>query len=788
MSATPKNFDRDSLVNALSHWLRWRGHTLAHDAFSRNFKAESGAQSLFALRSAARDFGIRLDVLKGLDKVPLTMAGQPEFPAIAVFLDGSCQLVRGKTPTGQYVLSSLVAKGSLEVPDATVSVVPIQMARDGGSGQSVAQQFEPHVDDGMRMVEAQQIHGWLRVRLDRWRLGQTLFGNEKSPRHWIWNAVRAQWPLYLQGAVGAMLINVLAALAALYSMQIYDRVIPTNAQSTLMALTVGVVILYMFDLALRSLRGYIVDSASRRVDLRLSSDIFEQALGVRMEARPQQTGTFIAQLREHESVREFLMSGVLFLLSDLPFIGIFLLLIWTIGGSVVWVPVVAILLTVIVSLILQWPLAKLAHENNRESSMRQGLLIEAVEGAETLKTLNAEWRMQRRWHELSSLLAGTSLQSKNWSNANTNLSYTISQLAYAAMIVVGVYFIAKGDLTTGALVACSILLGRCLQPLNGLVGLIVRFHSVRSSTRTLDGLMSLPVDRPADKSFVDLVAFKGQLHAQNLHFSYVGNDTLAVDVSNLIIQPGEKVAILGRTGSGKSTLLRLLSSLYKPSAGRVRLDGLDLQHIEPTRLRESLGYLTQDVRLFAGTLKDNLLLGAGPVSDDEVISVIKDVGVDRMVSQHPMGLSMPIFEGGGGLSGGQRQAVGLARLMLCKPGVILLDEPTASMDQQSEAELIAKLQWVKNPDVTLVIVTHKPSMLAWANRLIIMERGQIIADGPKDAVLAKLSGGGITITPSKSAAGSVPPNAGRPGVVIGKVVAASQPTPAQTDDQLEPKP
>lgn len=748
--------DRDSFVTSLSHWLRWRGHTLSHDIFSQRFALPAGSHELDALQNCASELGLRVKLREGVVNVPQNSAGHDEFPAVALLKNGTCVLVRGKTQDGDWVVSHTAKFVRSRLNDDAPPISP------GSTGQAEVLERVAQERTQPELITDKDVLGWIPVQLERRRLHEEMFGPARTPRAWIWATVRRQWGLYAQGAVAAAFINILAALAALYSLQIYDRVIPTNAQSTLWVLTIGVLGLYMFDFILRSLRSYLIDTASRRVDLKLSGQVFEQALGVRMEARPQHMGTFISQLREHESVREFLMSGVLFVISDLPFILVFLVMIYVIGGSLVLVPAIAIPVMILLSLLVQIPLAKLARANQREGSARSGLLIEAVEGAETLKTLNAEWRMSRRWQELSQLLSGTMLKTKNWSNLNNNLAYTLSQVVYVAVIVMGVYLTTKGDLTTGALVAVSILVGRCMQPVSGLVALLVRYHQARSSTETLDNIMGLPVDRPADQSFISLNKHAGQLQVQNLQFSYVANDMLAVDVPHILIQPGEKVAILGRTGSGKSTLLRLLSGLYLPTRGRVRLDGLDVSQIDPTRFRESVGYLTQDVRLFAGTLKENLLLGCGPVSDDKLMAAVKATGVDRMVQMHPQGLDMPIFEGGGGLSGGQRQAVGLARMMLCEPVVCLLDEPTASMDQQSETELIQRLDWVKNPAVTLVVVTHKPSMLQWANRVVVMEQGRVITDGPKESVLKLLQTGGIKLDAQGRPIDSTPPPGAHP--------------------------
>ena len=370
---------------------------------------------------------------------------------------------------------------------------------------------------------------------------------------------------------------------------------------------------------------------------------------------------------------------------------------------------------------------------------RSGLLIESIEGAETLKTLNAEWRMRRRWRELTELVSNTGMRVKSISNFTTNFASTAQSLVYIAIVALGALMIRDGNLTAGALIACSILAGRAVAPVSQIIGLLTRVYQVKASAQTLDKIMHLPVDRPSDANFLMLDRCQGNLSFANVQFSYGESDVVALNIPKLEIASGERVALLGRTGSGKSTLLRLLSGLYMPTKGRLLMDGVDIHQIDPSIFRHSLGYMTQDVRLFSGTLKENLLLGAGDVSDDKLLEAAKVTGIDRYISHHPKGFDLPIYEGGGGLSGGQKQAVGLARLMLADPRVFLLDEPTAAMDQQTENEFIKHFSTWLGKDRSLVIATHKPSILSLVTRIIVLEQGQIVIDGPRDQVLQQLS-------------------------------------------------
>ncbi len=574
---------------------------------------------------------------------------------------------------------------------------------------------------------------------DGQKLHHEIFGIENTSGQWFWNAFVANWWAYLQGAIATGFASFLALATAIYSMQVYDRVVPSDSTSTLTVLTIGVAIVISLELMLRTLRAYVIDYAAKRVDLDVSEKVFNQGVGIRMEARPQHTGTFISQLREHESLRDFVTSAAIFTLADFPFLMIFLLVMWLIGGQLVLIPMIAIPVLVLVTAILQWPMTKLSQANIKESNARSGLLIEAMEGAETLKTLNAEWRMRRRWRELTDMVSATTMRIKSISNFSNHFASAVQSIVYVAIVAYGALMIRNGDLTAGSLIACSILAGRAVAPVSQLIGLLTRLHQVRASAQTLDKIMAMPVDNPADANFLLLDRCKGHLNLSNVQFSYGESDVVALDIRTLEIQPGERVALLGRTGSGKSTLLRLLSGLYMPTKGRVLMDGVDIHQIDPSRFRQTVGYMTQDVRLFSGTLKENLLLGAGDVSDDKLLDVAKVTGIDRYVSTHPRGFDLQIFEGGGGLSGGQKQAVGLARLMLSDPNVFLLDEPTAAMDQQTEREFIQSFSTWLPTDRSLIIATHKPPILALVSRIIVLDQGRIVMDGPRDKVLQQLS-------------------------------------------------
>lgn len=697
MQASSKTYNRDSFVAALATWLRWRGHSMPHHMLATRFSMLDSNASYSELQHTARAIGVNLRIKKRKKLLPAIA----DFPLIALMQDAEVKAIRQIDAQGRLLSSQL--------------------------------------DNQTTPTSLGEISAWLDINVSVKKLHHEIFGTSHQTGQWFWDAFAANWWAYLQGAVATVFASCLALASAIYSMQIYDRVVPSDSSSTLIVLTAGVVIAVGVELILKTFRAYVIDYAGKKVEMDISEKVFSQGIGIRMESRPQHTGTFISQLREHEALRDFVTSAAIFTLADFPFLIIYLLVMWLIGGALVLIPLATIPALIVVTIILQWPMMRLSQAHIKESNARSGLLIESMEGAETLKTLNAEWRMRRRWQELTELVSATTMRIKSISNFSNNLAATVQSLVYVAVVACGALMIRNGDLTAGALIACSILGGRATAPVTQLISLLNRLYQVSASAQTLDKIMAMPIDKPSDANFLMLERCNSCLSFANIQFSYGDSDLIALAISNLEIKPGERVALLGRTGSGKSTLLRLLSGLYMPSKGRVLMDSVDIHQIEPSRFRKAVGYMTQDVRLFSGTLKENLLLGAGEVSDDQLLEAVKVTGIDRYTSQHPKGFGLQIFEGGGGLSGGQKQAVGLARLMLADPNVYLLDEPTAAMDQQTEREFIQNFSsWLPN-DRSLVIATHKPSILALVSRIIVLEQGHIVMDGPSEKILQQLS-------------------------------------------------
>lgn len=557
-------------------------------------------------------------------------------------------------------------------------------------------------------------------------------------RWWFWGTLWRFRRYYLETLLGAVMINVLAIATSLFTLNVYDRVIPNNAEATLWVLAAGVGLAIGFEFVARTLRGYLLDVAGKKVDLLLGSALFRQALGIRMEARPASAGAFAANLREFEALREFFTSATLTSLMDLPFVLLFVWIISLLGGPIALVPAAAVAALLAIGMAAQIPLARLLKQHLAESSAKHGVLVEAVEGAETLKTLSAQGTMQRRWERYTSLTAQTAMRSRFVSAVVVNLAMLIQQAVLVLMVVWGVYEIAQGRLTVGGLVACTILGGRALAPLGQLAGLMTRYQHARAALDALNRVMALPVERPEGRSFLHRPSLAGQVALSDVSFRYPRTKTDVLRNVSFAVRPGEHVALLGRVGAGKSTTLRLIAGLYRPDGGSVLLDGTDVQQIDPADLWRNVAYVSQDVRLFYGTLRENLTLGMPLAEDEAILRAARMAGLDRLVANHPMGFDLPIGERGEGLSGGQKQSIAIARALLQAPPAFLMDEPTSSMDHNTEQAILAHLKAFLRGR-TLVLSTHKPAMLELVERVVVLDGGRVVADGPRDTVLQALA-------------------------------------------------
>lgn len=555
---------------------------------------------------------------------------------------------------------------------------------------------------------------------------------------WLRQAVVRQWRTYMHVGVASLIANLLVMFASFYSMQVYDRVVPNNAFETLWALSVGVALIYVFDLVLRVARAFMLDHAGKRIDFEISSRLFQQVVGLKMSHRPASAGSFANHLNEFESVRDFFTSLTLTAVIDFPFVFIYIAAIAAIGGSVVFVPLLMLPLMIGVALALQGPIDRAVKASMQATAQKHGMLIEVLAGIDAIKLSAAEGVFQGTWERAVKKIALASMHSKLISTIAVSVVGFLQSIAAVALTVWGVYSISEATMTMGALIACSILASRALAPVGQLASLLSRWQQTRQSMATLDGIFKRPVERPAGKSFVVRDTLEASIELQDVSFTYNGSSVPALQKVNLSIRPGERVAVIGRSGSGKSTLAKLISGLYDPAEGAVRVGGIDVRQLDPQQLRRSIAAVPQDPFLFNGTLRENIAHGDDAVGDERVLEAAAAAGVDEFVRAHPMGYDMPVGERGSLLSGGQRQAVVLARALVGDRRVLLLDEPSSSLDFAAEHQLRTRLS-LRPAGETLILVTHRMQMLDLVDRVIVLHAGQVLMDGPRDAVLQKLS-------------------------------------------------
>nr|WP_316639511.1 type I secretion system permease/ATPase [uncultured Roseateles sp.] len=561
--------------------------------------------------------------------------------------------------------------------------------------------------------------------------------------HWLWSTLRRFFPYYRASLLAAMLSNLLMMVTGLVTSVIYDKVIPHQAMVTLWTLAIGAFIALAFDLVARQLRSHLIDLAGRKSDLIIGSMLFRQTLGVRMEHRPPSAGSYAHHLAQIEVVRDFFASATMSALSDLPFIILFVAMTFVIGGPLGWVLVLALPIIVCLAALIQSSLRRSMSASMTQQADLQGLLVEAVEGLEDLKAAGAEGRFLHRYETSTAIGADAAMRARSMSSWSSNVTMVLQQLITMIMLVWGVYLIKDGQITAGALIGAVMFATRAIGPLGSVVGLATRYQGARAALVSLDALMNKPVEREVGRNYVGLPNFNGHMALQEVSFAYpmTGTDKppQVLKSVSMRLNPGERVAILGRIGSGKSTILRLLAGLYQPSEGRVEVDGVDLRQIDPAEFRARVGFVSQEPRLFHGTLRDNVLLGRASADASQLTEVARLTGLDRLVASHPLGWDLPVGEMGSLLSGGQRQLVALARCLVTKPQILLMDEPTSSMDAQSEIAFLRQLKDAAG-SCTLVMVTHRPAVLELVGRLMVVDAGRVVLDGPKDQVLAALSG------------------------------------------------
>jgi ATP-binding cassette subfamily C protein LapB len=563
---------------------------------------------------------------------------------------------------------------------------------------------------------------------------------ESGPRSWFWGTLLEAWPIYAEVVLAAVMINLFALASPLFIMNVYDRVVPNHAVETLWVLAAGVGTVFVFDFILRGLRGYFLDSAGRIADLKLAGRIFEHVLGIKMAVRPASAGAFANNLREFESLRDFFTSATLVTLVDLPFALLFIAVVWLIGGPIALVPALAVPVVVGAGLALQVPLDRVVRRTFKEAAQKHGVLVESINGLETIKSIGAEGRMQRNWEQFVHATAGSAMRARFLAALGVNISALAQNLVTAGVVVYGVYRIADGLMTVGALVACTIITGRAMAPLAQVAGILTRYHQARAAYDALSQVMTLPVERPASTRFLHRPSLRGEITFKDVSFTYPGQKVPALKEVSFVIRAGERVGLIGRIGSGKTTIEKLVLGLYQPDEGMILADGTDIRQIDPADLRRNIGCVLQDVFLFHGTIRDNITLGAPFADDASVLRAAALAGVEDFAARHPQGFDRLVGERGESLSGGQRQAVALARALLLDPPILVFDEPTSAMDNGAETRLKRRLARAFKGR-TLLLVTHRASMLSLVDRLLLLDGGRVVADGRKGEVMKALGAG-----------------------------------------------
>ncbi|MDC0933641.1 type I secretion system permease/ATPase [Arcobacteraceae bacterium] len=554
-----------------------------------------------------------------------------------------------------------------------------------------------------------------------------------QPKQWFWGALKSNMPIYRKVIVAAIFINLFVLAMPLFMKNVFDRVLPNNAIETLLAMTFGIVFILVFDLIFSLLRAYYLGKAGKKADLIMSNRIFDQLLNIRLSEKPNSTGQFVSRLQSFQSVRDFFTSATIATLVDIPFTLLFIAIIFYFGGVLGWISVGTIILVLLLSWSMKSKIKLIVEKSAKEEQLKQTTLNETVAGLEIIKSIRAQNRMKSHWDESLNQTLYYGEKSQMMSQFTTLTTALISKLSNIAIIVVGVYLSIEGDMSMGGIIAAMMLNGRVIAPISQIVSMVIRYDQTTVSMNNIDEIMMMEVEK-SNKNYISRPHLNGDIEFKEMSFSYKGQNFETLKNINLTIKQGEKVAILGRIGSGKSTLAKLIMNLYEPTSGSVLIDQTDIRQIDPVDLRRSIGCVPQEPFLFMGTIKDNITIGEQYVTDEEILEASKAAGVHEFLGKHEAGYDLLVGERGEGLSGGERQAVTLARALITNPNIMILDEPTNSMDKQTENAFIKRM---KNliANQTVIMITHKMSILPLVDRVIVIDNGKIIADGPKDVVL-----------------------------------------------------
>ncbi len=698
----------DPLVQCLLALCKFHGDGSTPEALTAGLPLQDGKLTPSLFSRAASRAGLSSKVIH----VPLAEIERNLLPAILLLEDERACILQS--------LDAQSGEASVIHPDLNEALVTISMEELGERYSGTAIFARPRFQFDLRVPRAA--------------------GTERG--HWFWDAVWENLPVYRDVLLAAFFINLFALTIPLFTMNVYDRVVPNFAVETLWMLASGVIIIMLADIVLKTMRGYFLDLAGRRIDIKLSAQIMERVLGMRLEHRPLSVGSYAVNLRSFETVRDFIASASITAIIDLPFAIIFLIVIAWIAWPVVIPIVIGIIIVLVYAFLTQGKMKELTETTFRASAMRNSTLIESLVGLDTLKSMGAENRMQRKWEDTTAFLAHVGVQLKLLGSSSINVTQWVQQLLIMFVIVSGVYLISAGELSMGGLIACTMLTGRIMAPFGQLAGLITQYHNAKLALVTLDEIMGMPMERPAGAKFLSRDNFKGDIEFKGVSFAYPGAENPSLSGVSLKIKAGERVAILGRVGSGKSTLQKLAMGLYQPTEGAIMIDGIDMRQLDPAEVRRRIGYVPQDVVLFYGSLRENLNLSSDNVSDAALVRAAEIANLAEFINTHPQGIDMTVGERGESLSGGQRKSVALARGVINEPPILLMDEPTGSMDHSTEMAVKAQLEkFVVGR--TFVVVTHRNSLLDMVDRIIVIDNGRLVADGPKETVVAALRQGKI---------------------------------------------
>jgi ATP-binding cassette subfamily C protein LapB len=696
----------DPLADSLLFLAAHHGRALSREALLAGLPITDAKLTVGLYDRAARRAGLETEaVRRAISEIPALV-----LPAVLVMRDGTARIL---------LENAGLARDAKVVNPSIPAASPAPLGAEEANYLGYAFLVRPSVASDARTMAA---------------------GDLPKP-HWFWSVVTHFWPNYGHIAIAAFIINILALASPLFIMNVYDRVVPNGAVASLIALSIGLMIAIIFDFVLRTVRSLIIDMTGKKLDVVLAANIFEHVMAVKMNQRPQSVGILANQLRDFDSVRDFFTSGSVVSATDLLFAILFIFVLFLIAGPLAWIPLIMLPIMIGLGFVLQRPLDRAMRRLQAESAARHGVLVESLTGLEAVRASGAEARMQTAWERSVAATARTGEDVHFWASLALTSANTAQQITTLALVVGGVLLIIDGKLSVGALVASTMLAGRILAPIAGIASVITRGTQTFTSLKMIDRVMNLERERPPERSYVARKVTDGRVAFENVTFRYPNAPDNALEKISFKVAAGERVGIIGRVGSGKTTVGRLLVGFYEPMEGRILVDGVDMRQFDPADLRSGIGFVLQDTDLFFGKLRDNIALGKPEASDEEVLAAARLAGVETFIAGHPLGYDMPLSEGGRSLSGGQKQAIGLARTLIRKPKVLFLDEPTSHFDIRSEAEFVERLKELAARDMTIIISTHRLSLLGLVDRLLLFERGRLVADGPRDQVIALLQGG-----------------------------------------------